>query len=426
MNATPRSTRARRTLGRRASFWVSAAVVAHTLWTSAAPAVTYPLYAALWHLTPTVTTAMFAVYPVMVVLTLLLFGNLSDQVGRRAMILAGVGASLLGVALFAVAPGVAWVFAGRALMGVGVGLSTGPATAALVEFSLPGGQGRANVVATAATALGLGLATLLGGALIQYAPLPLHLNFIVLAAVLAVLLALAWFLPRPTALARAEAARWRPGAVVVPRDIARVFATSATAVTAGYAMGALMLSLGTQIARDLIGSGNALVNGAALALFALVTGSTALVARRLPGSVAIVSGGVVAAAALALLMLSAQQQALPIFLVAAAGAGAGYSLLFLGGLTLINARAPAHHRAGTLSAIYLIGYLLMGAIALSLGVAATHWGLRTAIDLGAPVIAALGLAAAVLAGLGATPPAGNVTATPRPQARPRRTVGAET
>jgi hypothetical protein len=48
--------RALPTLGRSASFWVSAAVVAHTLWTSAAPAMTYPLYAAQWGLTPTATT----------------------------------------------------------------------------------------------------------------------------------------------------------------------------------------------------------------------------------------------------------------------------------------------------------------------------------------------------------------------------------
>ena len=177
MTTSPASP-APRELGRRASFWVAAAVVAHTLWTSAAPACTYPLYAAMWHLTPTVTTGMFAVYPVMVVLALLLFGSLSDQVGRRLMILAGVASSLLGVGLFAVAPGVAWLYAGRALMGLGVGLSTGPATAALVEFSSPGQQGRANVIATAATALGLGMATFAGGALIQYAPWPLHLNFI--------------------------------------------------------------------------------------------------------------------------------------------------------------------------------------------------------------------------------------------------------
>jgi hypothetical protein len=40
-----------RTLGRHASFWVAAAVVAHTLWASAAPAMTYPPYASEWNLT---------------------------------------------------------------------------------------------------------------------------------------------------------------------------------------------------------------------------------------------------------------------------------------------------------------------------------------------------------------------------------------
>src|SRR5438445_2609964 len=49
------------TLGQRASFWVSAGVVGHTLWMGAAPSMTYPIYAAQWHLTPTVTTAIFAV-----------------------------------------------------------------------------------------------------------------------------------------------------------------------------------------------------------------------------------------------------------------------------------------------------------------------------------------------------------------------------
>ena len=391
------ATRPARTLGRRASFQVAAGVVAHTLWTSAAPAVTYPLYAARWHLTTTVTTGMFAVYPVAVVLTLLLFGNLSDRIGRRAAILAGVASSLLGVGLFAFAPGVGWLYAGRAFMGIGVGLSASPATAALVEFSAPGQQARANVVATAATAFGLGMATLAGGALIQYAPWPLHLNFIALFAVLAGVLAAAWFLPRPGAAERVAAPRWRPGTLTVPRSIARVFATAATAVTAGYVLGALMLSLGSQVARDLIGSGNALVQGAVLALFALVTGVTAVFAKRLPGALAVQLGGATTAAALALLLVAAFRHALLPFLLASGLAGAGYSLLFLGGLTLVNAHAPPAHRAGTLSTIYLIGYLAMGATALALGAVATRWGLRVAIEIGAPGIAALALAAAALA-----------------------------
>jgi hypothetical protein len=45
-------------LGQRASFWIAAAVVVYALWTSAAPAMSYPLYAAEWHLTPAVTTSI--------------------------------------------------------------------------------------------------------------------------------------------------------------------------------------------------------------------------------------------------------------------------------------------------------------------------------------------------------------------------------
>lgn len=98
-----------RTWGRKSSFWVAAAVVVHTLWTSAAPAMMYPLYAHQWQLTPTVTTLIFAVFPVFVVATLIALGDLSDYIGRRAAMLWGLTASLIGVLLFAIAPDVTWL-----------------------------------------------------------------------------------------------------------------------------------------------------------------------------------------------------------------------------------------------------------------------------------------------------------------------------
>lgn len=381
-------------LGPRASFWVAAAVMVHTLWTSAAPAMTYPLYAAEWHLTTTVTTAIFSIYPIAVVVVLQLFGSVSDHIGRRKAILLGLAASSLGVLLFAVAPNVAWIFVGRAFMGIGVGLSTGPATAALVEFSDAGQSTRANSVATVATALGLALATLIGGALIQYAPYPMRLNFWVLFAVLAVLFVTAWFLPRHAP--SNPAARWQMRGLGIPRGIGRSFAASAISVTAGYSLGAVMLSLGAQIARDLIGSNNAFTNGAAIALLAVTAGIITFLARRLTGNTSILAGGIVSATSMALLVTSATQHSLVTFLAAVATAGAAYSLLFLGGLTLINASAPTHQRAGTLSSIYLIAYLMMGLIAFLLGVAATRWGLEVAIEYGSPVIALLGIAASIL------------------------------
>jgi MFS family permease len=95
---------------------------------------TYRLYAEEWHLTHTVTTGIFAIYPIVVVAALIGFGDISDHIGRRATMLLGLCASLIGALLFAVALNVLCLFAGRAFMGVGVGLTAGASTAAMVEF----------------------------------------------------------------------------------------------------------------------------------------------------------------------------------------------------------------------------------------------------------------------------------------------------
>src|ERR1700734_420452 len=167
-------------LGRHASLLVSAGVVSHTLWTSAAPALTYGLYAQEWHLTHTATAAIFAIYPIGVVVMLIGFGGISDQIGRRATMLAGLFASLIGSLLFAVAPDAWWVFAGRALMGIGVGLSASPSTAAILEFSRPENAKSAASATMAAQAVGFTAALLLGGALTEYGPWPTRLSFWIL------------------------------------------------------------------------------------------------------------------------------------------------------------------------------------------------------------------------------------------------------
>jgi MFS family permease len=372
-------------LGQRTSFWVAAGVVAHTLWTSAAPAMTYALFAEEWHLTHTVTTGIFAIYPIVVAAVLVGFGDVSDYVGRRTAILWGVGASLVGTLLFALAPDVLWLFAGRAFMGVGVGLTAGPSTAAMVEFSGQGAAKRAATIATAAQAVGFAAALLLGGALVQYAPLPTRLNFWVLFAVLVALFTAAWFLPRHTG---SEAqGRWRPKTPFIPKHLRTAFAVAAAAVTSAYTHGVLILSLGGQVARDLVGSSNTLVNGAALSLFAIGSAVVGIGARRLQPRTAMTGGAAASAAGMALLAAAVARHHLPVFLAATAISGAGYSLLFFGGLETINSVAPAEHRGGVLSAIYLLAYVSLGAVSLLLGAVATAHGLGFAVNLGAGVIA---------------------------------------
>jgi len=350
---------------------------------------TYPLYASEWGLTHTATTAIFAVFPIVVVAVLLFSGGISDYIGRRSTILIGLSSSLLGAALFAIAPSVLWVFVGRAFIGLGVGLCAGPAAAALLEFSAAGQETRASSINTVAQAVGIVLATIVGGALIQYAPYPTHLNFWVLLIVLAILFAFAWFLPRP--VSNQALGRWQPKLPSVPRGIRKIFAVSAIAAGSGYAIGGLMMSLGAQIVRDLVGSDNVLVNGVAIALFALAAGLVAIPGKRLTPRAAITVGGISSIVGTALLALSTARRALPIFVAAATAGGIGFSLMYLGGLSLINASAPADRRGGVLSVLYSVAFATQAIIVLLLGATATTWGLGLAVDLGAVAIAVLSI-----------------------------------
>ncbi|MDB5392500.1 MAG: putative arabinose efflux permease, family [Rhodospirillales bacterium] len=382
-------------LGRRVSLVVSAGVTSHTLWASAAPALTYRLYAQEWHLTHTETTGIFAVYPIAVVAMLVGFGGISDQIGRRAAMLLGLGVSLVGAVLFAVAPDVWWVFAGRAFMGVGVGLSAGPSTAAILEFGCRQDAKRAASLTMTAQAGGFAAALLVGGALTEYGPWPTHLCFWVFAVLLAAVTIATWFLPRHTF--SGEKSAWRPRMPFVPKDTRRAFATASLAMMAAYTFGVLVLSLGGQVEHDLIGSSNALLNGAVLALFPIVLGPVGIVAKLLSPRFALSIGSVASVLGMGLLALAVGRHHLLIYLAGTASAGAAYSLLFVGGLGLINASGSSRHRGAVFSALYLVGYLSMGALALVLGAVATAWGLGLAVDLGAAAIAIVSLATLALA-----------------------------
>lgn len=379
-----------RTLPRAGSYWTAAAVAAIALWTSGAPSTTYPLYAADWHLTATVTTAVFALYPLALVVVLVLFGDISDHIGRRATILIGLAALLVGSLLFAVAPDIAVVFIGRAFMGFGVGLALSPASAAVVEFSQKGREGAASSVFTAGTAVGLALATLIGGALIQYAPFPLHLDFWVLVVAIAVTAGLVWFMPRHTR--DEDRAPWRPRLPHVAPGLRMLYAVSAGAVIVSYMFGSVFLALGADVAEQLTGTSNVLVVGAVMAIMSVFIGATAIATRGVTPRTTVMVGVLVTLVALALLLTASQTRSFGVFVVTMLVAGAAYALMFSGGLGLISRNAPAHHRAGTISAVYLVAYVMQGVTAVVLGLIATADGLALALVVGAIAITVFALA----------------------------------
>jgi hypothetical protein len=82
----------RRTLSPRSGYAVAALVVGLGLFASVTPSPLYRTYSVLWHFSPLTLTIIYATYAFGVLASLLLAGGVSDEVGRRPVLLAALGA----------------------------------------------------------------------------------------------------------------------------------------------------------------------------------------------------------------------------------------------------------------------------------------------------------------------------------------------
>ena len=91
------------TLSRRASFWAAAAFAFLAFAANTAASPLYRVYEEQFRFSPTTLTLLFTVYIVVLLTTLLLFGSVSDYMGRRMVMLAGLVFGAVGCGLFLIA-----------------------------------------------------------------------------------------------------------------------------------------------------------------------------------------------------------------------------------------------------------------------------------------------------------------------------------
>lgn len=270
-------------------------------------------------------------------------------------------------------------------MGMGVGLAAGPASAILIEHAQAGDRAFASGINMSAQALGLTAATLTGGTLIQYAPDPAHLTFRLLLVLLVMLFAACWFLlPRGVShVAPAPESRH----AYLPTEARLVVVRAAPAVMTAFVIGTVMLSLGAQIARDLVASENMLINGVVIASFAIVWGSSRLIFRQMSYRKAVTVGGNSAVVSMLVLVAATRIHSLTLLSISVLSAGLGYGLLFFGGLSFVSDRVEDRHKGLSLSMMYFAGCSMQGVASIALGLAASSFSLSEAVTFGATVIA---------------------------------------
>src|SRR6185312_11847129 len=115
-------------------FALVAGIVALALFASATPSPLYADYAADWGFSTPVLTAVYAVYAIGVLTALLLIGRLSDEIGRRPVLIGSLSALLVATGLFMLARSVEWLFAARAVQGLATGAAMAAAGAAMLDL----------------------------------------------------------------------------------------------------------------------------------------------------------------------------------------------------------------------------------------------------------------------------------------------------
>jgi MFS family permease len=381
-------------LGRSAGFAIVAYAFGITMVGTTLPTPLYVLYRQQFGFSELMVTVIFATYALGVIAALLLFGRLSDEIGRRRVLLPGLALSALSAVPFLLADGLAPLLIGRVLSGLSAGIFTGAATATLLDMAGPQRAGRATLVATMVSMGGLGCGPLLSGLLSEYAGSPLRLSFLVQLALLVPAAIGVWLMPETVKTSGRP--RLSPQRLHVPPEVRATFVRAALAAFAGFAV----LGLFTAVAPAFLGQVLGVTSHASVGLVVFVVfaasalGQVAL--ERVPRRIALPAGCAGLIVGMALLALGLAESSLALLVAGGVVSGLGQGLSFRPALAAINEKSPVDRRAEVASSFFVVAYVAISIPVVGAGALTEAAGLRTAGIVFAAVVAALAAVVLVL------------------------------
>jgi MFS family permease len=361
---------------------------------SGAPSPLYVVYQQEWGFSDTTLTVVFAVYILGLLCTLLVIGAVSDHVGRRPVLAGAIALESVALVLFIAANGVAVLTLARVSQGIATGAAVTALGAALVDLNPPESPKLAGLVNSVAPIGGIAFGALGCGALVQYAPRPTHLVYVLLLAGMAVAAYAVYRMPESTTPRPGALASLRPRVGIPARLRPEVFALLPIG-TASWALGGLYLSLGPSVAASIFGLDNHLVGGLVVTLLAGTGAATAFVMRARSADTAMTVGASLLTAGMVVTLagIEAESTAIAVAGTLVAGVGFGASALaFFGTLARI---AEPDERGELFAAAYVISYTAFSVPAVAAGFASSSFGLRPTTIVYSVIVVALGIAALI-------------------------------
>jgi MFS family permease len=384
-------------LGRKSAIVVVAYAFAFTMLGTTLPTPLYPLYKQSIGFGDFMLTVVFAVYAVGVLAALFFGGGLSDQIGRRRVIIPALVISGLSAVCFVFEAGLPLIFVGRILSGLSAGLCAGTATATLVDLEPPAKRDQATLIATLVSMAGLGLGPLLAGVVSTAFGAPLRTVFIVDLVLLIPALIGLYLIAEPVR-STTQRPRLTPLKFALPSQVRAVFLPASLAGFAGFMVLGLITAVGPSALGQVLGVTNRAAVGAIV--FSLFAGSaagqilaSAFTSRRLPIGCALLALG------MCVLIVGLEVPSLVALVVGCVASGLGQGISFRAAMEHIGEKAPHAQRGAIISLFYIILYAGISIPVVAVGVGAQFSSLQTAGTVCAIVVAVLAVAAGIMISL---------------------------
>ncbi|MCU7650210.1 MFS transporter [Pseudomonas piscis] len=342
---------------------------------SSVPTPLYHLYQQRLHFSPAMLTLVFGVYAMSLLAALLTVGSLSDYLGRRPVIFAGLLLNILAMLLFINESSVYWLIAARMVQGFATGMATSALGAALLDTDRRQGP----LVNSIAPLLGMACGAMGASVLVEFAPLPLQLSYWLLLGLFVAQALYLWRLPESVSAQPGAWASLRP-TLHVPVQARRALWLALPVDVAVWAVGGFYLSLAPSLVRAATGSTSNLIGGGLVAVLTL-SGAVMIytLRERRPAGVLRLGAGLLALG-MALILVAVHSASLLLFFFGTLVLGSGFGGGFLGALRSVVPLALPHERAGLLSAFYVLSYLAFCLPALLAGGLARSFGLVVTTD----------------------------------------------
>jgi MFS family permease len=324
-----RSTRTSR-LSTTASLVLLTSLVVSFLAASAVPTPLYAVYQSEWGFSPITTTVVFGVYAVAVLLSLLVLGRLSDHIGRRPVLLAGLLGQTIAMVVFTTAAGVPELLVARVVQGVATGAALGAVGAGLLDLD----RARGSVLNSVAPGAGTATGALVSGLVVQFLPAPTHLVYVAAIAVFAVQAVGVLLMPE-TVTRRPGASRSLVPDLALPRSARRAVLGAAPVLFAVWALAGFYGSLGPAIVHEVTGSTTIVMGGLALSVLAGVAAVAVYVLREMEPRAVMALGIVALVAGVAITLTAIDASSTPLFFLGTAVAGVGFGSGFQGGIRTV-------------------------------------------------------------------------------------------